>query len=117
MAFANTVGQIAWMLVPWFWVIIADPTVFPISEEALISIGEMGLSGDELIKTTTEKLQGTGVRKLSLIVGLVCAVLGVLPALFCKGLDAGKMENRKEINPTNFMEIIKSISKFKYKIR
>jgi len=109
MAFANTVGQIAWMLVPWFWVIIADPTVFPISEEALISIGEMGLSGDELIKTTTEKLQGTGVRKLSLIVGLVCAVLGVLPALFCKGLDAGKMENRKEIGlktlSSNFKEL------------
>ncbi|MBT8205567.1 MAG: MFS transporter, partial [Eudoraea sp.] len=28
MAFANTMGQIAWMIVPWFWVIIADPEVF-----------------------------------------------------------------------------------------
>ncbi|MEH6537350.1 MAG: MFS transporter [Psychroserpens sp.] len=97
MAFANIVGQIAWMLVPWFWVVIADPTVFPLSEEVLRSIGEMGLSGDELIKITNEKLQATGVRKLSLMVGLVCGVLGILPALFCKGLDAGKMENRKEI--------------------
>ena len=44
MAFANTIGQIAWMLVPWFWVIIADPTVFPISEETLQAIGEMGLA-------------------------------------------------------------------------
>jgi GPH family glycoside/pentoside/hexuronide:cation symporter len=97
MAFANTVGQIAWMLVPWFWVVIADPTVFPLSEETLRMIGEMGLTGDELQKLTDEKLQGVGVRKLSLIVGLFCAVLGVLPALFCKGIDAGKMENRKQI--------------------
>lgn len=109
MAFANTVGQIAWMLVPWFWVVIADPTVFPISEETLRSIGELGLTGDELQKITTEKLQGTGVRKLSLLVGLVCIVLGILPAIFCKGLDAGKMENRKEIGlktlSSNFKEL------------
>lgn len=97
MAFANTIAQIAWMLVPWFWVMIADPTVFPISEEALRKIGEMGLSGDALTKITTETLQGTGVRNLSLMVGLACAVLGILPALFCKGIDAGDMENRKKI--------------------
>jgi len=98
MAFANTIGQVAWMLVPWFWVVIADPTVFPLSEETLRTIGEMGLNGDELQKITDEKLQAKGVRQLSLYVGLICAVLGILPALFCKGLDAGKMENRKEIS-------------------
>ncbi|SHI71240.1 MFS transporter [Algibacter luteus] len=98
MAFANTVGQIAWMLVPWFWVVIADPTVFPISDETLMAIGELGLSGDDLLKVTNEKLQGTGVRKLSILVGIGCAVLGILPALFCKGIDAGKMENRKKIS-------------------
>ena len=98
MAFANTVGQLAWMLVPWFWVIIADPTVFALSDETLRTIGEMGITGDELQKLTDEKLQANGVRKLSLTVGLVCAVLGILPALFCKGIDAGKMENRKKIS-------------------
>ena len=98
MAFANTVGQIAWMLVPWFWVVIADPTVFPLSDETLRMIGEMGLTGDDLQKITDEKLQATGVRQLSLMVGLGCAILGILPALFCKGIDAGKMENRKEIS-------------------
>lgn len=98
MAFANIIGQVAWMLVPWFWVVIADPTVFPLSEETIRVIGEMGLSGDELQKITDEKLQANGVRKLSLMVGLVCAVLGILPALFCKGIDAGKMENRKKIS-------------------
>ena len=120
MAFANTVGQIAWMLVPWFWVVIADPTVFPLSEEVLRSIGEMGLQGDELLKITNEKLQATGVRNLSLLVGLGCVVLGVLPALFCKGIDAGKMENRKEISihtlSSSFKELfngIKEVSKNK----
>jgi len=113
MAFANTVGQIAWMLVPWFWVVIADPTVFPLNEETLRIIGEMGLTGDELLKITNEKLQATGVRNLSLMVGLVCAVLGVLPALFCKGIDAGKMENRKQISlktlSSSFKELFKGI--------
>jgi GPH family glycoside/pentoside/hexuronide:cation symporter len=113
MAFANTVGQISWMLVPWFWVIIADPTVFPISDETLRAIGEMGISGEELQKITDEKLQGTGVRKLSMIVGFACALIGVLPALFCKGLDAGKMENRKDISlkalSNSFKELFQGI--------
>jgi len=78
-------------------------------------IGEMGLTGDELQKLTDEKLQGTGVRKLSLIVGLACAVLGILPALFCKGMDAGKMENRKQISiktlSSSFKELFQSIKK------
>jgi glycoside/pentoside/hexuronide:cation symporter, GPH family len=113
MAFANTVGQIAWMLVPWFWVVIADPTVFPLSDETLRMIGEMGLQGDELQKITDQKLQGTGVRNLSIMVGLVCAVLGVLPAFFCKGIDAGKMENRKQISlktlSSSFKELFEGI--------
>lgn len=120
MAFANTIGQIAWMLVPWFWVVIADPTVFPLSEEVMRSIGEMGLSGDELIKITNQKLQATGVRNLSILVGLGCAILGILPAFFCKGMDAGKMENRKEISfrtlSSSFKELfdgIKQVSKNK----
>lgn len=120
MAFANTIGQVAWMLVPWFWVVIADPTVFPISKETLAAIGEMGLQGDELLKVTNEKLQATGVRNLSLLVGIGCAILGVLPAFFCKGIDAGKMEHRKEISTktlsSSFRELfqgIKEVSKNK----
>lgn len=113
MAFGNTVAQVAWMLVPWFWVVIADPTVFPISEQVLRSIGEMGLSGNELQKITDEKLQATGVRQLSLWVGLTCAALGILPALFCKGMDAGEMENRKKISlktlSSTFKDLVQSI--------
>lgn len=72
MAFSQTIGQIAWMIVPWFWVLIADPDLFA--------------------------TQAIGVRKLSIIVGLVCMALGILPALFCRGIDSAHMENRKEIN-------------------
>jgi GPH family glycoside/pentoside/hexuronide:cation symporter len=120
MAFANIIGQIAWLLVPWFWVVIADPTVFPLSEEVMRSIGEMGLSGDELIKITNQKLQATGVRNLSILVGFGCAILGILPAFFCKGMDAGEMENRKKIGlrtlSSSFKELfdgIKQVSKNK----
>ncbi|MFI1744723.1 MFS transporter [Thalassobellus sediminis] len=72
MAFSNTVGQVAWMIVPWFWVIIADPEMY--------------------------ETQAEGVRHLSIIVGSVCAVVGLLPAIFCRGIDSANMENRKEIN-------------------
>lgn len=72
MGFANTVGQIAWMIVPWFWVIIANPKMYVTQVE--------------------------GVNQLAVYVGIICMVLGVLPALFCKGIDAAHMENRKEIS-------------------
>ncbi len=72
MAFSQTLGQVAWMIVPWFWVLIADPNLF--------------------------ESQAVGVRKLSMIVGGACVVLGILPAIFCRGLDASYMEGRKEIS-------------------
>lgn len=72
MGFANTVGQIAWMIVPWFWVIIANPAMYATQVE--------------------------GVNQLAIYVGIICMVLGVLPAIFCKGIDAAHMENRKEIS-------------------
>ena len=56
MASSQMVGQIAWMIVPWFWVLIADPDMF--------------------------ESQAVGVRQLSIIVGAICMVLGVLPAIF-----------------------------------
>ncbi|PQJ74090.1 MFS transporter [Polaribacter gangjinensis] len=88
MAFSQTIGQIAWMIVPWFWVIIADPTIF--------------------------ETQAIGVRKLSIIVGIACIILGVLPALFCKGIDSAHMENRKEISFktlfSNLIDLFKSIA-------
>ncbi len=87
MAFSQTVGQIAWMIVPWFWVIIADPDIFP--------------------------SQAEGVRTMSLYVAGACIILGVLPAIFCRGIDSSKMENRKEISFrtlfTNLFDLFRGI--------
>ncbi|MFY0608654.1 MAG: MFS transporter [Cyclobacteriaceae bacterium] len=85
MAFSQTMGQIAWMIVPWFWVIIADPEIFA--------------------------SQAVGVRQLSLGVAGLCMVLGILPAFFCKGIDASKMENRKEINFSTLFTNVKDLFK------
>jgi GPH family glycoside/pentoside/hexuronide:cation symporter len=71
MAFSQVLGQVAWMVVPWFWVLIANPDLFD--------------------------TQAEGVRTLSVIVAGIGMVLGVLPAIFCKGIDSSKMENRKEL--------------------
>jgi GPH family glycoside/pentoside/hexuronide:cation symporter len=94
MAFSNTMGQIAWMIVPWFWVIIADPQIY--------------------------ETQDVGVRHLSIIVGGICVILGLLPAIFCRGIDSANMENRKEINiktlGSNLVDLwdgIKQVSKNK----
>lgn len=87
MGFSQTLGQFAWMIVPWFWVLIADPDLF--------------------------QSQAEGVRKLSIAVGGICVILGLLPALFCKGIDSSRIENRKEITLkklwSNIIDLFKSI--------
>ena len=89
MAFSQTIGQMAWMLVPWFWVIIADPTIF--------------------------KTQAEGVKQLSFVVGGVCILLGVLPAIFCKEIDQAQLQNRAELSfkdiASSFKELFASIVK------
>lgn len=85
MAFSQTMGQIAWMIVPWFWVLIANPNLF--------------------------ETQAVGVRRLSVIVGGICLLLGILPAIFCRGIDATNMENRKEINFRSLFSNLKDLIK------
>lgn len=70
MAVSQWMGQIAWMIAPWFWVIIYDPTIFESAPE--------------------------GARILSIMVGGACMILGILPALFNKERvvpDDSKMVN------------------------
>lgn len=85
MGFSQTIGQIAWMVVPWFWVIIANPNIF--------------------------ESQATGVRQLSIIVGAVCILLGLLPALFCKELDQKNITNRDDITFKNLANNFKGLLK------
>lgn len=94
MASSQMVGQIAWMIVPWFWVLIADPDLF--------------------------ESQAVGVRQLSIIVGAICMFLGVLPAIFIKEVDQTHLENRAKItfntmfsNLKDLFNGIKQISKNK----
>ena len=88
MAFSQTIGQIAWMIVPWFWVIIANPNLF--------------------------ESQAVGVRHLSIIVGGICILLGVMPALFCKEIDQSNLTNRAKISFktifVNLKDLFKSIA-------
>jgi GPH family glycoside/pentoside/hexuronide:cation symporter len=56
-AFANTVGQLAWLGVPWFYAIMAS----------------------SLFRDTVH-----GARTLAIVVGVVVALLGIIPAIFLK---------------------------------
>ncbi|HMQ49974.1 MAG TPA: MFS transporter [Saprospiraceae bacterium] len=83
MAFSQTIGQFAWMIVPWFWVLIANPDLFA--------------------------TQAEGVRTLSIIVGGVCLVLGVLPAIFCKEVDQSNLQNREELSFNKLLDNLKGL--------
>ena len=83
MAFSQTVGLLAWVIVPWFWVIIADPDIF--------------------------SSQAEGVRTMAMYVGAACLLLGLLPAFFCRGLDASHMKNRKKLTFTTIFSNLKDL--------
>ncbi len=83
MGFSQTIGQIAWMVVPWFWVLIADVSLF--------------------------ETQAQGVRQLSMVVGGCCVVLGLMPAIFCKGIDSSQIENRSAITFKNIASNVKKL--------
>ncbi|MGZ2370327.1 MFS transporter [Ancylomarina sp. YFZ004] len=70
MAVSQWMGQVAWMIAPWFWVIIYDPSIFESAPE--------------------------GARVLSIWVGAICMILGVLPALFNKEMILP--DNSKRVN-------------------
>lgn len=94
MGFANTIGQIAWMIVPLFWVLIANKDLFD--------------------------NQADGVRTLSFYVGFACLFFSILPAIFCKEVEGERHEDKVEISfkniVSNFSTLwkdIKNISKNK----
>lgn len=87
MAFSQFVGQFAWMFVPWLWVIVANDNWFD-------SVAQ-------------------GVRQMAVLVAVACTVLGLFPAIFCRGIESSHIENTKEISlralGQNFVDIIKGI--------
>jgi Na+/melibiose symporter-like transporter len=58
MAVSQFMGQIAWMIAPWFWVIIYEPIN---------------------LRTAPQ-----GAKNLSIWVGSLCMILGIMPGLFNK---------------------------------
>jgi GPH family glycoside/pentoside/hexuronide:cation symporter len=58
MAISQWIGQWAWVIAPWFWVVMYDPTWFPNAD--------------------------TATRTLAIYVGLIFMVLAMVPAIFIK---------------------------------
>ncbi len=58
MATAQLIGQLAWVIAPWFWVIMYDPQFFPSTEIA--------------------------TRSLAIYVAIGCSLLAIMPAIFIK---------------------------------
>ncbi len=87
MAFSQTFGQMAWVIVPWFWVIIANPDLF--------------------------ETQADGVHQLAVVVGVVCMILGIMPALFCKEAELKVDPNKQKLDVgsilTHFKNLMRSM--------
>lgn len=80
MGIANMVGQISWMIVPLFWVLIANKDLFD--------------------------SQADGVRTLSLYVGFACMFFGILPAIFCRAVDVSDKDSKANIT---FKDLAKNL--------
>jgi GPH family glycoside/pentoside/hexuronide:cation symporter len=72
MAVSQWMGQIAWMIAPWFWVIMYNPHIYHTAPE--------------------------GARNLSFWVGGLCLLLGIMPALFCKELALPEVIGKKKFS-------------------
>jgi GPH family glycoside/pentoside/hexuronide:cation symporter len=81
MAIAQFIGQWAWVIAPWFWVILYDPSWFPEGADQ-------------------------GVRDLSIWVAIPCTLFALIPALFIK---TPSTLDRTDFQPIKAMNIIKSV--------
>jgi GPH family glycoside/pentoside/hexuronide:cation symporter len=82
MAVAQWIGQWAWVIVPWFWVILYDPEIFATPD--------------------------AGARELSIWVGLACLVLTMTPALFCK-TQAVRDEDLNDLSMNRLAENVRGL--------
>ena len=75
MAVSQWIGQIAWMIAPWFWVIIYNQDIY---------------------ETPTG-----GARNLAIWVGALCMILGIMPALFNKELVLPDLKEESRLSMKN----------------
>lgn len=71
MAISQWIGQWAWVIAPWFWVVMYDPQWFPNAD--------------------------TATRTLAVWVGLSCMVLAMMPAIFIKSKSTKNDESLKPL--------------------
>jgi GPH family glycoside/pentoside/hexuronide:cation symporter len=83
MATSQLIGQLAWVVAPWFWVIMADQSLFSSSEVA--------------------------VRTLSVYVAIGCAILAAIPAFFIPS----KSTQNENYSPIDFKGILSSFGEIK----
>ena len=81
MAIAQWIGQWAWVIAPWFWVIMYDTAWFETADIA--------------------------VRELAIWVGLACAICAMVPAIFIKG----KSTLEEDYSPMTMKNIGRSLIK------
>ena len=83
MAVAQWIGQWAWVIAPWFWIVLYDPDWFASATE--------------------------GARYLSIWVGLVCMVLALVPAFFCTYTNT---DNADEQQPADQKSLAETMGEF-----
>jgi len=79
MAVAQFIGQWAWVIAPWFWVIMDDKSFFESGEVA--------------------------VRELAIWVGIICMIFAMIPAIFIKS----KSTLNEKYDSITFKNILKSL--------
>jgi GPH family glycoside/pentoside/hexuronide:cation symporter len=72
MAASQWLGQFAWMIAPWFWVIIYSPTLFDNPP--------------------------AGARTMAIWVGGICMLLGMMPAFFCRELVLPELKGSSRLS-------------------
>lgn len=84
MAVAQWIGQWAWVIAPWFWVIMYDPDLFPSADVA--------------------------TRTLAVWVGVICMIFAMIPAIFIKS----KSTLNEDYSPLKFKNIGRSLKEIMY---
>jgi len=84
MAIAQFIGQWAWVIAPWFWIILYDPEIYPEGADQ-------------------------GVRELSVWVAIACTLFAIAPAIFIRSKSTIDRSDLVPINTANIGNSIKNI--------
>ena len=103
MAIAQWVGQWAWVIAPWFWVILYDTGGLHLQANE----ANMHWLADFLPKEGWYSAPDIGVRNLAIWVAVPCSIFAIIPALFIK---TESTLDRKEFALITFSKIRGSIS-------